>query len=455
MIHHATVDFLRPSSSSELAGIFADAQAAGKTISLRGGGNCYGETPLNDGGMVLDMTALDRVLAWDPAVGIARVEPGVTIEKLWETVVGDGYWPAVVPGTMKVTVGGACSLDIHGKNHFALGSFRDHVLSLKLMTTDGEILHCSATENQDVFDHVLGGLGLLGCLTEIELKLKKVSSGQVDVEPIVVDSFAHMTEVMEGLSSTSDYLVGWHDGFAAGDKVGRGLIHRANHPKEGDDAFFDVKKQGLPSTLLGVVPRSWMWWGLWFFLNKPGMRFINYLKFLSGKRNEKKGVHRQGLAAFHFLLDYVPHWKKSYKPGGLIQFQSFVPKDRAAQVFEDLLRLCQRRNLPPYLVVTKRHFETKSLLPYAVDGFSQALDIRVTKKNRGRVENLVREMEEIVFAASGRFYLAKDGMMTPESFRRYVDKDRLEAFRELKARLDPRGVLQSDLSRRLKILSDH
>ncbi len=449
MIHHAQVQFVHPKTKEEVAQVLADAIAQGKTVSLRGGGNCYGDTPLNDGGLVLDMAAMDRVLSWDKSTGVAKVEPGVTIEKLWKTTIEDGYWPAVVPGTMKVTVGGACSLDIHGKNHFALGSFRDHILSLDLLTTSGDFLHCSREENAEVFSGVIGGCGLLGCLVEIEIKLKKVSSGQVEVEPIVVESFHHLVEEMERLAPESDYLVGWHDGFAADNKLGRGLIHRAKHPQVASSDFFDVKKQGLPSTLLGVVPRSWMWCGLWFFLNKPGMRFINYLKFLSGKRNERKGAHLQALAAFHFLLDYVPGWKKSYKPGGLIQFQSFVPKADAARVFGELVTLCQAKGMPPYLVVTKRHLETESLLPYAVDGFSQALDIRVTRSNHSRVTAMVREMEDIVFAARGRFYLAKDGIMTAESFRRYIDESHLVAFQTLKKRLDPASILESDLARRL------
>ncbi len=451
MIHHADACVVRPQSREDILALFEQAAAEGKTISLRGGGNCYGDTPLNDGGYVLGMVSMNRILHWDPQSGIARVQPGVTIEDLWKTSIVDGYWPAVVPGTMKVTVGGGLSLDIHGKNHFALGSFRDHIMGFELLTTDGRSLQCSRDENAEIFHHVIGGIGLLGAVVEIDIKLKKVASGQVDVEPIVVDNFAHMVAIMEERSSSSDYLVGWHDGFASGDKLGRGLIHRATHSKEESTEFFDVKKQDLPATLMGFIPRSLMWYGLWFFLNRPGMRLINFGKFLSGVRNQKKGIHRQALAAFHFLLDYVPNWKYSYKPGGLIQFQSFIPKNSAAQVFSDLVLRCQERGLPPYLVVTKRHRETRSLIPYAVDGFSQALDIRVTKKNRSRVESLVRELEDIVFAAQGRFYLAKDGMMEPASLRRYIDPERLHTLARMRQSLDPRGLLDTDLARRLRL----
>ena len=48
-----------------------------------------------------------------------EAEPGLTIEGLWRRTIQDGYWPAVVPGTMLPTLGGCLAMNIHGKNNFA------------------------------------------------------------------------------------------------------------------------------------------------------------------------------------------------------------------------------------------------------------------------------------------------------------------------------------------------
>ena len=456
MIHRSRARIFEVHNKEDVLNALAKAKAAGVSLGLRGGGNSYGDAPLNSEEAVLDFSTMNRILSWDAATGITTVEPGVTIGELWRHVIGDGYWPAVVPGTMKVTVGGACAMDIHGKNHFTAGSFRDHVQSFKFLTPAGDELSCSLEENVDLFRDAIGSLGLLGVFSEITLKLKKVSSGRVQVQPIAVESFSQMVDVFDELGPQSDYLVGWHDGLVTGDKLGRGLIHRGLHPPKGEDpqagTYCHADAQKLPTRLFGIFPKSWMWLGLWFFLNKWGMRFVNAAKFSSGKRSARKGMHYQALAAFHFLLDYVPGWKKSYRPGGLIQFQSFIPKEHAARVFAELITCSHRHGHPPYLVVTKRHYETDSLIAYSVDGFSQALDIRVTKKNKAQITAMIRAMEDIVFSAGGRFYLAKDGMMTPESFRRFVAPERLESFLLLKKKLDPQNLLQSDLARRLNIL---
>src|SRR5262245_32913123 len=94
-----------PQSAAEIADVFAQARQHGKTIGLRGGGNSYGDAALNNRQMMLSTEALNRILAWDPATGLATVEPGVTIAQLWQQTFPDGWWPVVVPGTSAASVG--------------------------------------------------------------------------------------------------------------------------------------------------------------------------------------------------------------------------------------------------------------------------------------------------------------------------------------------------------------
>lgn len=132
--------------------------------------------------------------------------------------------------------------------------------------------------------------------------------------------------------------------------------------------------------------------------------------------------YRQPHAQFHFLLDYVPDWKKAYGPGGLIQYQPFIPKETAFDAFSEILTLCKRRGLPNYLTVLKRHRPDEFLMSYAVDGFSLAMDFRVTDENRQRLVWLTQELDEIVVQAGGRFYLAKDSTLRPEIARAYLGR---------------------------------
>ncbi len=69
--------------------------------------------------------------------------------------------------------------------------------------------------------------------------------------------------------------------------------------------------------------------------------------------------------------------------------------------------------------------------------------------NRSQLWKLTEKLNEIVLAAGGRFYMAKDATLTPEAFRQYLGTETLSKFRALKARFDPDGMLESELSKRL------
>ena len=408
---------------------------------------------MNGGGLVLDTGAFNRILHFDPETGVLQGEAGVTIEQIWREVLPHGWWPPVVPGTQFPTLGGCAAMNIHGKNNFQVGTLGDHILAFELLLPSDEVVRCSREENAELFHAAIGGFGVLGIFTTLTLQLKRVHSGNLRVRSISSPSLEEMIRVFEELHQESDYLVGWVDGFAKGASLGRGLIHQANYLKEGEDpdvqSSFEWSHQVLPRRFFGLVPRSWMWTGLWLLLHKPGMRIVNAMKHRAGRRQARKGSFLQSLVAFSFLLDYVPNWKFAYKPGGLIQYQSFVPKGRAVEVFGQLLSVAQERGILPYLGVLKKHREDPFLLSHAVDGYSLALDFPVRRNTRSAVWDLAHELDPLVTGAGGRFYFAKDCTMTVASLRAAWSPDRLERFLALKRKVDPELLLQNDLFRRL------
>lgn len=141
------------------------------------------------------------------------------------------------------------------------------------------------------------------------------------------------------------------------------------------------------------------------------------------------------------------------KPGGLIQFQPFVPQQAGERVLATLIERCQQTGMVPYLGVLKRHRPDPFLMTHAVDGYSLAMDFAVSSSPRRReaLWTLCREMAEVVLAAGGRFYYAKDAVLQASSLARIHGDDAVARFRALKRRLDPQQLLQSDLSRRLGV----
>ncbi len=144
-----------------------------------------------------------------------------------------------------------------------------------------------------------------------------------------------------------------------------------------------------------------------------------------------------------------PNWKHAYKPGGLIQYQSFVPKEHAQAVFSAQLTLAQAYGIVPYLGVFKRHRPDDFLMTHAVDGYSLALDFAVTPAKHGGLLSLAAEMDRLVLDAGGRFYFAKDSALHRSSVVEALGEDRVARFFALKRECDPENLLQTNLYRRL------
>lgn len=442
----------RPATAEALHEVLTLARRGGRSVGLRGGGNSYGDAAMNSENIVVDLRRMNRVLDWNPETGVIRLEPGVTLAELWQYILEDGWWPPVATGTSFTTMGGSAAMNVHGKNAYKAGPIGDHILEFDLMLPSGETINCSREANSDVFHAAIGGFGMLGIFTSLTLQMKRIYSGLLDVETCTQANLDDMLAYFYENTGRSDYTVGWIDSLATGGALGRGDVHRANYLHEGEDPApaqtLRLENQHLGPNLFGLMPRSIVWLFMRPMMSDVGLRFVNFGKFLAGNFGGVKR-YRQPHVQFHFLLDYVPDFKRAYGPGGLIQYQPFIPKETAADAFREILALCQRRGLPNYLTVLKRHKPDDFLMSYAVDGFSLAMDFRVTQTNRQRLVWLAREMDEIVLAAGGRFYFAKDSTLRPEVARAFLGEERIARFRELKQRCDPDAVLQTDLWRRV------
>ncbi len=439
-----------PTDIDQIMDAFRLARQRGQTVTLRGAGRSYNDAALNGGGIVLDLTRMNRILSWNPDLGVITAQPGVTLQQLWQHVLPHGWWPPVVSGTMFTTLGGCLGMNIHGKNNFKMGTIGEHVLEFTALLPTGAQVTCSPERNADLFRAMISGMGMLGVFTSITLKMKRMYSGLLEVHAWPVRTLREQLDSLLDGAPRFDYIVGWLDATAGGKSLGRGQIHAANYLHEGDDPNWQknmqVAFQTLPSRFFGLVPKSLLYLFMTPFMNNLGVWGVNTAKYLLSLR---RSVYRQSHAAFHFLLDYVPNWELAYGRGGLIQYQSFVPKETAHDAWSEMLRLSHKRGLPSYLGVTKRHRPDTFLLSHAVDGFSLAMDFKVTNGNRSRLHAMLQNFDKIVLDAGGRFYFAKNSETTPETARAFLGEETVARFKALKRRCDPDNLLESSLYRRV------
>jgi FAD/FMN-containing dehydrogenase len=309
-----------------------------------------------------------------------------------------------------VTLGGCFAANTHGKNHWRRGSFVEHVDEVTVVSRTGELR--TVERSDPAFAFLAGGFGGAEAIVEIVLRLEKLETGFLDVEGFCLPNLEATLLCLDGRKDDFEYVVAWVDCFPSGAALGRSAVHLANHAKRApagteDGLSVAAQERELPDKVAGLVPKSLVARALGLFTFDLGMRSVNLGKFLAGRL---AGTHRyrQTLAGFNFLLDALPEWRNVYLPGGFIQYQLFVPKERALDVLTEAIRLQHRMGVVSYLGVLKRHRLDPSPHGYTPDGFSLALDFPVTRRNAPRLIALCRRYDAMVAGAGGRVYRAKD-----------------------------------------------
>ena len=168
-------------SETDIARVLAFARAQHLSVVPHGAGHSYTDAALNTGGIVLDVAAMRKIFSWDPAQGIMRVEPGVTLREVLQISYKDGWWPFVSPSTPDVTIGGCAAMNVNGKNAWKCGPFGGNILSLDVGCCTGEACTLLQKRDTDLFRAFIGSMGLLGIITSITLQLQKIPSGYVTV----------------------------------------------------------------------------------------------------------------------------------------------------------------------------------------------------------------------------------------------------------------------------------
>ena len=392
------------------------------TLLAYGNGRSYGDVGLNSGGTLLHMRGMDRFIDFDEVSGVLVCEAGVLLSEILDVFVPRGWFLPVTPGTRFVTVGGAIANDVHSKNHHGAGTFGCHVRRFELLRSDGSRLICSSDENADWFAATIGGLGLTGMITWVEMSMKPISGVGIAVENKRFSGLDEFFMLNAEAEARHEYTVAWIDCLAA---TPRGVFMAGDH-SAGCGATVVARKMPLSVPL--TPPLS--------LINGLSLRSFNQAYF-HRPLSAKSVVH---YAPFFYPLDGILHWNRLYGRQGFFQYQFVLPMV-AREALADVLLSIAASGQGSFLAVLKTFGDVLSpgLLSFPMPGVTLALDF----PNRGTdTLALFDRLDAIVGAVGGRLYAAKDARMSGEFFRRSYP--RLNEFIPF---IDPK--FSSDFARRV------
>lgn len=370
----------------------------------RGNGRAYGDSAVSHRN-TLHMRHFNRMLAFDAASGQLVAEAGVLLADIVATFLPRGWFPAVTPGTKFVTVGGMIAADVHGKNHHRDGAMRACVDWLDVMDGDGAVRRCSRTQHAELFDWTVGGMGLTGVILRAAIRLRRVETGWIRRTTMPAPDLDAAMRAFEAAAEAT-YSVAWIDCLSRGRALGRSLVMLGEHARRDalrDRQLSDPYAQARRRQL--AVPFD----APSYLLNSATVRAFNQLYYWNGaRRSDRRLVDWD---SYFYPLDAIRAWNRIYGRRGFLQFQCVLPLERARDGLTALLQATSRSGRGSFLAVLKRFGAQAGRFSFPMPGYTLALDFPVSRRTLA----LVAELDRIVLDHGGRFYLAKDGRMAPET----------------------------------------
>jgi FAD/FMN-containing dehydrogenase len=169
---------VRPERIEQLQAAVGEARAQGKVISVAGGRHAMGGQQFAEGALLVDTRSLNRVLAFDEDRGIITVEGGIQ----WPELINylnraqqgrDRQWGIYQKqtGADRLSLAGALSCNAHGRG-LTLKPIVQQVEAFDLLDANGDVWTCSRRVHPDLFSLAIGGYGLFGIITRVELRLR-------------------------------------------------------------------------------------------------------------------------------------------------------------------------------------------------------------------------------------------------------------------------------------------
>ena len=433
---------VKPRTVDELRRAVVEAKAAGASVSIAGGRHAMGGQQFAEAGVLVDTRALNRVLAFDAENGRLTVEGGI-------------QWPAIVDylnreqdgrhrqwgiyqkqtGADRLSIAGALSCNCHGRG-LNLKPIVDQVHAFDLLGHDGEIRTCSRSQNTELFRLAIGGYGLFGPITRVELTLRP----RVKVRRVVV--IGETSNIIQRFDERirDGYLYGDYQFATDSDRdsfLGRGV--------------FSCYQPVPPDTPLTpnptrFTPEDWATLTLYSHTHKQ-LAFKAYSTRYLATSGQIYWADSQLSAAYidnyHADLDRAVH--ATVQGSEMITEIYVQPPQLARFMLDARVMLRRRRANVIYGTVRMIERDDETVLAWARDRYACVifnLHIDHTPQAIDAAADAFRDLIDLGIAHGGSYYL---------TYHRWARQDQVERcypqmreFLALKRRHDPGEVFQSN-----------
>lgn len=391
----------------QLKALILDAKKRGLTVSIAGQRHSQGGHTYYKDGIVVDMTAYNKIVSVDPEAMEIVAQAGATWEDVQKAIQPHGLSVKSMQSLNPFTIGGSISINAHGRD-IRNGSMIASVKSFRLLTADGEVRNVSKAENEELFSLALGGYGLFGIILEATISLTKDEVYRETTVPMKLEEYSDYFRKVVLPNPDIKLHIGrisiapdsyFEEAFAKNYTLDPSLSLEDHHSLRSNDKWI------APGKLLFNLNRSTDW----------GKNVQWKLQNYAFKEQSDSIVSRNNAmrAAYQFM--------EYNAPGSNDQLQEyFIPLDEFDSFIKRLGEVVKKAELN-LLNVTIRYVnkDNEAALSYAKENMFALVclyNAPLSKKGQQRMERGTRQIIDEVIAHDGSYYLPYAAYPTRQQF---------------------------------------
>ena len=360
------INFEQPDRYKDL---FKHLLSTNKIIAI-GAGLSYCNAGAGENVTSISTKYFNRILEFDIINGIITVEPGLAVGDFLNLIVSKGWYFPVLPGYPLITIGGCVAFNVHGKSQYNVGNFCDFVLELNVFHPKYGEVRCSITENRDLFELTLGGMGFTGYITSVKLKLSVLEGVSLIRHKKKVENLIDAAHLLQSLSLGANIIYSWNNLNKKGSNFGKGIIFAElfenKHIMGGNKNFKVFNSKERSSFGINLLNK----------ITTPMMCNVFYLKELITSSEEKTSLIN---GSFPIMGKEI--YFKLFGTKGLREYQMIIPFSNWEKFVNQLQKLINKQKIAISLGSLKLFSGEKKYLNFTGSGICLAIDVPATKES--------------------------------------------------------------------------
>lgn len=438
---------------AHVAAAVAFARRNGLKVSMAAVRHSMGGHAFDDNALVLDMLKFNKI-ELDAAARTITVQPGARWHDI-QNVLHPRFAVKAMQSSDIFSVGGSISVNAHGMDH-QVGSIARTIRSMRVMLADGSIVECSASDNADLFRHVVGGYGLFGVVLSAVIEITDNVVYRTTREVIRTEEFPAFFAARLEADANIGLFYG-HLSTAPGNFMEDMIVYRydrvADQPPPGTPGLAEPSGVTLKRLIMNLAKQGGVFQRLKWFAEEtlePAFEACTVPRSAALADGEACLVTRNDP-----MHDSVSYLFNDLQDDTDILHEYFVPRARFAAFVEAAREILRGQPLQVLNASVRVVHAEDVALTYAPEpAFSLVLYVNQSADEAGnaRMRALTRAMIDLTLAHGGRFFLPYQLHYTAEQLR--TSYPELGAFLARKKAFDPDDLFGSTFYRAVKLLSE-